>query len=509
MSEKVYFGVAPLPKGHRHPTMKESVDNSQVRYYGLHKIDNRLITAKAKKPNQQKNRDKLGLELIKLRGRVKNLTSKANLEKDPVKKAEFASLLGKAKADLDKVKQLFSEADKGKVAKVAKVTKVDKDINIPFVDPSVYDQVAEDLYNRTELQKDQVKGLIKSMTKLKKIPIKKHSDLSEIEQAVETMKENINDLKTEYNHLQKSFKQFQKNPSDEEARALITFISKIIQDCKNIGHQASTSQSHEEMIAKQGLYEQVIQIYNNVMVIQKKIREQYDISGVSSAQSKLIDKFDKEIDDKLKVYNDLLDSFKTYYKNPKGKEKKIKALNKEALDLANQCMKIAKDSWNVIEDIDLKKRVYSKAHKLYTIAMDLLPQVSDEEEPPTKAKTPVKAKAPVKAKTPIKAKTLVTVKNPLTEALNKLKEQEKELTKDVKKLKNNSNYRLSDAKEIQHDIKKFVKEYQGLEKKIKKLPNNKKLLADIAYLDDKVDDMDLILEEFFDEHEDGDDDDDY
>ena len=121
MSEKVYFGVGKLPKGHRHPTMKEAVDNSQVRYYGLHKIDNRLIAKekKAKGPS----RDKLGNEMIKLRGRVKNLTSKANLEKDPVKKAEFASLLGKAKADLDKVKQLFSEADKGKVAKVTKVAK--------------------------------------------------------------------------------------------------------------------------------------------------------------------------------------------------------------------------------------------------------------------------------------------------------------------------------------------------------------------------------------------------
>ena len=132
MSDKVYFGVAKLPKGFRHPTMKEAVDASQVRYYGLHKIDNRLIAANTKKPKGP-SRDKLGNEMIKLRGRVKNLGSKANLEKDPVKKAEFAAQLEKAKADLDKVKQLFKAVDSGtqKVAKVvkAKVAKVENNIS--------------------------------------------------------------------------------------------------------------------------------------------------------------------------------------------------------------------------------------------------------------------------------------------------------------------------------------------------------------------------------------------
>jgi len=227
------------------------------------------------------------------------------------------------------------------------------------------------------------------MTKLKKLPMKKKSGLSVIEQAVETLKENINDLKSEYNDLEKSFKQFQKNPSDEEARALTNYISKIIKDCNNIGNQISTSQNHEEMIAKRGLKEHIDQIYNNVMLIQKKIRDQSIVSSVSSTQWKLVEKFENDIEDKLKVYNSLLDSFKAYRRNPKRKGKNFEALNKEALDLADQCMKIVKDSKDVIEDIDLRQRVSSTAHRLYTFAMDLLPL---EEKPPAKAKITVKAK---------------------------------------------------------------------------------------------------------------------
>jgi hypothetical protein len=181
MSEKIYFGTGPLPKGYRRPTMKESVDASQVRFYGLHKIDSRLISNVGKRKPASQNRDKLGHRMIVLRGRVKNLRSKISFEKDNTKALALQDEMIKARDELDKVRKLFNAADKPKSKKSTTskkslqvvepkkhVTKKVKSVSIPIVDPSVYDKEAEDLYNRTELQKDEVRKVIAEMKKLQK-----------------------------------------------------------------------------------------------------------------------------------------------------------------------------------------------------------------------------------------------------------------------------------------------------------------------------------------------------
>lgn len=105
---KVFCGITdPIPKGYRLGSMKECLEKNQVRYYGLKKIDNKLIEASNKKPETE-----------------------AELQ---VKAAGFRGKLTKLKRDLDKtdddaekkrIKEEYEVIRKQLVAVGEKITKI-------------------------------------------------------------------------------------------------------------------------------------------------------------------------------------------------------------------------------------------------------------------------------------------------------------------------------------------------------------------------------------------------
>lgn len=105
---KVFCGIIdPIPKGFRLGSMKECLDKGQVRYYGLKKIDNKVIEAANKKPETE-----------------------ADLQ---VKAAGFRGKLTKLKRDLDKtnnsaerqkIKDEYEEIRKQLLAVGEKINKI-------------------------------------------------------------------------------------------------------------------------------------------------------------------------------------------------------------------------------------------------------------------------------------------------------------------------------------------------------------------------------------------------
>ena len=89
MKEKdnIYCGVGPLPKGKRRCTMIEAAEKNQVRYYGLNKIDKKLVDAYNKKLNPDSKTKKEKKEKQTLQEKYISVVVKINKMKNNIDKA--------------------------------------------------------------------------------------------------------------------------------------------------------------------------------------------------------------------------------------------------------------------------------------------------------------------------------------------------------------------------------------------------------------------------------------
>ena len=75
---KIYCGVGKIPKGHKLGSMKQCVDKNQIRYWGIKKIDPKLLTLAKKVGQGGESLDKLYIKLVTLRGRIKGINKNIN-----------------------------------------------------------------------------------------------------------------------------------------------------------------------------------------------------------------------------------------------------------------------------------------------------------------------------------------------------------------------------------------------------------------------------------------------
>jgi hypothetical protein len=110
--QAIYFGILELPKGKRRPSMKEAIDASQVRYFGINKIDKVIVEAKAKKElqNSKKEKEELFTKIAAISGKIKKLSGNLKLlkTKTEISKANgvIVDLENKKKDLLDKYRKL-------------------------------------------------------------------------------------------------------------------------------------------------------------------------------------------------------------------------------------------------------------------------------------------------------------------------------------------------------------------------------------------------------------------
>jgi hypothetical protein len=84
---KVFCGITdPIPKGFRLGSMKECLDKGQVRYYGIKKIDNKVIEAANKKPETEAD---LQVKAAGFRGKLTKLKRDLDKTDNPAEKQKI------------------------------------------------------------------------------------------------------------------------------------------------------------------------------------------------------------------------------------------------------------------------------------------------------------------------------------------------------------------------------------------------------------------------------------
>jgi hypothetical protein len=118
----IFCGVGPVPKGKRRGTMKECVEQGQIRYYGIKKVDQRLLeNALKEKKIKSTGADKLitniqnmTIKAVTLGGKIKKLNNLIKGEKDAKKKKELEKELEKTESEFKKIKADIAKAEKQK-----------------------------------------------------------------------------------------------------------------------------------------------------------------------------------------------------------------------------------------------------------------------------------------------------------------------------------------------------------------------------------------------------------
>ena len=78
---KPYYGVQDVPKGSYRASMKEAVNNNQIRFWGLMKFDPKLLEMIKVKKISENDRERYIKKLIQLKAKLKKLTEKINNKK--------------------------------------------------------------------------------------------------------------------------------------------------------------------------------------------------------------------------------------------------------------------------------------------------------------------------------------------------------------------------------------------------------------------------------------------
>jgi hypothetical protein len=114
----IYCGIEKVPKGKRLGSMIECAEKGQVRYYGLNKIDTRVLehvrNEKKNDKTQSKLRDKLIVKLVELKEKKKILTDKIEYSKDKTKKLAIEKELKIVTKDLKENVAKLKQSEKTK-----------------------------------------------------------------------------------------------------------------------------------------------------------------------------------------------------------------------------------------------------------------------------------------------------------------------------------------------------------------------------------------------------------
>ena len=124
--DNIYCGIENLPKGKTRGSMKECIEKNQVRYWGLKKIDSKLIASMSTSKNIPSTRRKLIEKAVIIDAKIKNLIKKLkfskNINESDKEKIgnDIKKLKEQRKKIKDELKKKESENDKDKSKKKSK-----------------------------------------------------------------------------------------------------------------------------------------------------------------------------------------------------------------------------------------------------------------------------------------------------------------------------------------------------------------------------------------------------
>lgn len=171
--DKIYCGIEALPKGKIRGSMKECIEKNQVRYWGLKKIDSRLISSMSTSKNVPSTRRKLIEKAVVIDAKIKNLIKKLKFSKNMTdsEKEKINNDMKKFKEQRKKLKDELKKKENDKEKSKSKTQKggnkmdhFDK-INIIFKLEKLF---SKKLSNKKEKKIDlHYNNLFKDLNKLK------------------------------------------------------------------------------------------------------------------------------------------------------------------------------------------------------------------------------------------------------------------------------------------------------------------------------------------------------
>jgi hypothetical protein len=112
----IYCGAKEVPpkKNQKRGSMKQCVEKGTYSYWGIKKIDPRLIKDARSGSKKLPRRDTVLNNIAKYKGRIKNLKGKIEAAKDKKAKEQAEKDLKKAQEELKKYGDIFKEIEKKK-----------------------------------------------------------------------------------------------------------------------------------------------------------------------------------------------------------------------------------------------------------------------------------------------------------------------------------------------------------------------------------------------------------
>ena len=111
---KINCGIHKLKKGERRGTMKECAEKGQVRYYGLKKIDSRMLESVKKSKTINTSRNAVVKKMLNLKNKIKNNKKKIMEEKNKDIKEKLKNKTRDLMKEYQKYKKIFDKLEQDK-----------------------------------------------------------------------------------------------------------------------------------------------------------------------------------------------------------------------------------------------------------------------------------------------------------------------------------------------------------------------------------------------------------
>ncbi len=108
---KIFCAAGQVPKGKRRGTMRECAQRNQIRYWGVKKIDPRILEDSIKL-NKYGGRDKVQAKLVGLRAKLKKLKMVHSAEKNESSKKKLSKEYAETFKRYKEIQAVFKILDK-------------------------------------------------------------------------------------------------------------------------------------------------------------------------------------------------------------------------------------------------------------------------------------------------------------------------------------------------------------------------------------------------------------
>jgi hypothetical protein len=114
-SAKLYYGIGEVPKGYRQASMEEAMRNGKINYWGLKKVDNKVLSITKEEPTQKRLTD-LMIKMAGLKGKMTKTQRELEYNKSKnLATKELMTTLEETKKELIRLNTMYQELMKKKM----------------------------------------------------------------------------------------------------------------------------------------------------------------------------------------------------------------------------------------------------------------------------------------------------------------------------------------------------------------------------------------------------------